>query len=104
MFSENLGYFSVSKLLTVRIIVYVLTNDDVSKLITEQNKPNFIKCQELIKELAKGIGNVQHPSFLRANDIHVPKFSGDPGEDVKHFSKQRRAQNLRRQHSSTKSL
>ena len=51
MFSENLGYFSVSKLLTVRIIVYVLTNDDVSKLITEQNKLNFIKFQELIKEL-----------------------------------------------------
>ena len=68
--------------------MYVLTNDDVSKLITEQNKLNFIKCQELIQELAKCIGKVQHPSFLRANDIHLPKFSGDPGEDVKQFLRQ----------------
>ena len=31
---------------------------------------------------------MQHPSFLRANDIHLPKFSGDPGEDVKQFLRQ----------------
>ena len=61
-----------------------LTYEDVSKLITEQNKLNFIKCQEL----AKCIGNVQHPSFLRANDIHLPKLSGDSGEDVKQFLRQ----------------
>ena len=61
-----------------------LTYEDVSKLITEQNKLNFIKCQEL----AKCIGNVQHPSFLRANDIHSPKLSGDSGEDVKQFLRQ----------------
>ena len=34
------------------------------------------------------IGKVQHPSFLRANDIHLPKFSGDSGEDVKQFLRQ----------------
>ena len=27
-------------------------------------------------------------SFLTANDIHLPKFSGDPGEDVKQFLRQ----------------
>ena len=69
--------------------MYVLTNDDdASKLITEQNKLNFIKFQELIQELAKCIRNVQHPSFLGANDIHLPKFSGDPGEDVKQLLRQ----------------
>ena len=65
-----------------------LTYEDVSKLITEQYKLNFKKCQELIQELAKCIGNVQHPSFLRANHIHLPKFSGDSGEDVKQFLRQ----------------
>ena len=68
--------------------MYVLTNDDVSKLITEQNKLNFITCQELIRELPKCMGKVQCPSFLRANDIHLPKFSGDPGEDVKQLLRQ----------------
>ena len=56
----------------VRIIVYVLRNDveDVYKLITDQNERNFGKWQELIQELAKSIGKVQHPTFLRASNIH----------------------------------
>ena len=65
-----------------------LTYEDVSKLIREQNKLNFIKCQELIQELAKCTGKVQQPSLLRAIDIHLPKFSGDSGEDVKQFLRQ----------------
>jgi len=31
---------------------------------------------------------MQHPSFLRANDTNLPKFSGDSGEDVKQFLRQ----------------
>ena len=62
-----------------------LTYEDVSKLITELNKVTFITCQELIQELAKCMGKVQRPSFLRANDIYFPKFSGDADEDVKQF-------------------
>ena len=65
-----------------------LTYEDVSKLITEQNELNFGKWKELIQELAKSIGKVQHSSFLTSNDIHLPKFSGDPGEDVKQFLRQ----------------
>ena len=88
MLSENLGYVSLSKLWTIRIIVYwqmTLTYEDVSNLIMHQNKLNFITCQELIRELPKCMGKVQCPSFLRANDIHLPKFSGDLDGDVKQF-------------------
>ena len=52
-----------------------MTND--VDLITEQNELNFGKWKELIEELAKSTGKVQHPSFLTANDVHLPKFSGD---------------------------
>ena len=65
-----------------------LTYEDISELITDQNEQNFGKWQELIQELAISIGKVQHPSFLWANDIHLPKFSGDSGEDVKQFLRQ----------------
>ena len=62
-----------------------LTYEDVSNLIMHQNKLNFITCQELIRELPKCMGKVQCSSFLRVNDIHLPKFSGDLDEDVKQF-------------------
>ena len=62
-----------------------LTYEDVSNLIMHQNKLNFITCQELIRELPKCMGKVQCRSFLRANDIHLPKFSGDLDGDVKQF-------------------
>ena len=65
-----------------------LTYEDVYKLITGQNERNFGKWQELIQELAKSIGKVQHPTFLTASNIHWQKFSGDSGEDVKQFRRQ----------------
>ena len=43
---------------------------------------------KLIVVVVISIGKVQHPSFLRANDIHLPKFSGDSSEDVKQFLRQ----------------
>ena len=42
-----------------------LTYEEVYKLITDQKERNFGKWQELIQELAKSIGKVQHPTFLR---------------------------------------
>ena len=63
-----------------------LTYEDVSKLITEQNELNFGKCMEGADSGASKICRKGATSFfLTANDIHLPKFSGDPGEDVKQF-------------------
>ena len=48
-----------------------LTYEEVYKLITDQKERNFGKWQELIQELAKSIGKVQHPTYFSKGEQHA---------------------------------